>query len=75
MSTERPKPLSVTERKLLVAKALKIPDNDDLAASMLEKVSDDDLRIFARDISEEEMEERAANSDFPEGLEPGLPKP
>lgn len=63
-------PLTIEERKLLVEKALARKDDPDmLDREALELLSDDGLRVFARDFSEDEAFERALHSDFPEGLE------
>ncbi len=63
-------PLSADERRRLIAKALTLEDNDGMTAEFLGVLADEDLRVFADDLSEDEWEERSWNSDFPEGLEP-----
>jgi hypothetical protein len=70
MTNERPKALSVEERKLLVEKALKTEEGAGMELWFFDKLSDEDLRLWADDLTEDELAERFANSDFPEGLEP-----
>lgn len=68
MPNTNAKPLSVEERKLLVEKALALNDPDMLPREVLEMLTDDGLRAWAEDFSEDEAFERALQSDFPEGL-------
>ena len=66
-----PKPLTPAERKRLVRKARRTKDGKDLPVALFERMPDADLRLWANDLSAEELDERLANSDFPEGLQAG----
>lgn len=74
MTTNQNGGLAAEERRRLIEKALRRPENDDLDERMLSVVADDDLRVFADDFTGEERAQRSADSDFPAGLGVELPE-